>query len=148
VAAVTRPRRWKSSRAIGIVWRVCDLLYACPLPGRRRRAVTPDQPVDEMPVLAYGSGIGPPALPSGMSLLAALGSAGVLVAFHAPGQLPAHWTGWALGELCTVVFLVIHRLVDRRRSRRPDYAAARYIGGFVAWTAVAGTGVGLAHVWY
>jgi hypothetical protein len=101
-----------------------------------------------MPVPAYGSGTGPPTLPSVMSLLAALGSAAVLAAFHGPGQLPAHWTGWALGELCTVGFLVIHRLVDRARSRRPDYAVTRYIGGIVAWTAVAGTIVGLAHVWY
>lgn len=91
----------------------------------------------------------PPKWPAGVSLLSIAGSGALLlVAGTRTDLVTLHAVGWFAGALVPVLFLVVHRLLERSRRRRRDFVTTRHAGRLIAVLVVAGVLIGMGHAYF
>lgn len=76
------------------------------------------------------------------------GVAAVSAALLLMGTQLAHWAGYLLGTLCTIVLVALYRRGDRRQSSSPYYSPRPELDKVAALVLLVGVCSAVLHIYY
>ena len=103
---------------------------------------------DDVSVLdSFGEPADPVYPPRGWFALPALALL-ISVGLFFPASKLFNWFGWGIGEIGTIVGVLVYRHIDLRRSASPSYVPKETWNYFAVALIVVGVAIGCLHVWF